>query len=313
MWMARNIRRLVLLDLASLGSRSTVGSPSLCSSAPLMCVPEETTASKKSSKFKIKSKDNHVKIYTRTGDGGNSSLFTGERRPKGDAIFEALGTTDELSSHLGLCMEYADERDHPYVENLQRVQCILQDVGSALATPYSSARSSHMEKTSFSRRHTEELEEWIDSFSMSLPPLENFILPGGGKTSASLHIARSVCRRAERQISPLVLSNEVDKETLKYVNRLSDFLFTLARFAAQFDQKEETIYTRPDIRLKDHGYSEDGQMDSGTAGQRDSGTAGQRDSGTAGQRDSGTAGQRDSGTAGPWDSGTDGQRDRGTA
>lgn len=76
-------------------------------------------------------------------------------------------------------MEYAQENNHDYVESLQRVQCILQDVGSALATPFSSARNTHIEKTTFNKRHTEELEEWIDHYTKSLPPLENFILPGG--------------------------------------------------------------------------------------------------------------------------------------
>jgi len=191
----------------------------------------------------------YPKIYTKTGDGGRSSLFTGERRPKSDMVFEALGTTDELSSHLGLCREYALESDnstHPYIDQLQRIQCLLQDVGGCVATPRSSARQAHIEKVQgLSQRHTLEIEEWIDEYSQLLPPLENFILPGGGKTSAALHVARSVCRRAERRISPLVDEGDVDPEVLRYVNRLSDFLFTIARLAARLDAKDETIYSRP--------------------------------------------------------------------
>lgn len=207
---------------------------------------------KESKKIKLKTKSSETfRIYTRTGDQGTSSLFTGERREKNDAIFEALGTTDELSSHLGLCIEYTSQSNHPFTENLQRIQCILQDVGSAIATPSSSARQAHVEKTGFNKRHTDELEEWIDHYSTTLPPLENFILPGGGKTSASLHIARSVCRRAERQLAPLAKAEEIDPEVFKYVNRLSDFLFTVARLAARLDKKEETIYVRPDNRDKD--------------------------------------------------------------
>jgi len=191
------------------------------------------------------------KVYTKTGDGGRSSLFTGERRSKSDAVFEALGSTDELSSHLGVCREYAlDSKNtctHPIVDQLMRIQCLLQDVGSCVATPKSSARQTHIDRVhgGLSKRHTLEIEEWIDEYSELLPPLENFILPGGGKTSAGLHVARSVCRRAERRIAPLVEEGEVDQEVIKYVNRLSDFLFVAARLAAKLDAKEETIYSRP--------------------------------------------------------------------
>ena len=98
---------------------------------------------------------------------------------------------------------------------------LFSDVGSCLATPNSSARKSHIDKVpSLSSRHTAELEEWIDEYTKNLPPLENFILPGGGKTSASLHIARAVCRRAERSVQPLVDMGEVDSEVLGYIVNL---------------------------------------------------------------------------------------------
>jgi len=185
-----------------------------------------------------------MKIYTKTGDKGSTSLFTGERRVKNDPIFEALGTTDELSSHIALAREYAVDGGHSYEERLRRVQCILQDVASLIATPKSSARESHLKKVAFSGRYSEELEEWIDEYTEQLPPLKNFILPGGGKASSCLHIARTVCRRAERAVAPLVSNGEVDKEALVYLNRLSDFLFTAARYAAKLDNQEETIYIR---------------------------------------------------------------------
>jgi len=206
---------------------------------------------KSGKRVKVKKRPtSYPRIYTKTGDGGRSSLFTGERRPKSDMVFEALGSTDELSSYLGLCREYAMEDSnniHPYADHLQRIQCLLQDVGSCVATPKSSARQSHIEVSpqGLSKRHTQEIEEWIDEYSQLLPPLDNFILPGGGKTSAALHVARSVCRRAERRIAPLIENGDVDPEVLKYVNRLSDFLFTIARLAARLDSKDETIYTRP--------------------------------------------------------------------
>ena len=107
------------------------------------------------------------KIYTRTGDGGNSSLYTGERRHKTDKVFSALGTVDELSCHLGLAKELASSSsaEHPYVDQMVRVQCILQDIGSCVATPPSSARQSHLDNVGLSQRHAGELEEWIDEYT----------------------------------------------------------------------------------------------------------------------------------------------------
>ncbi|KAM4763360.1 corrinoid adenosyltransferase MMAB isoform 3-T3 [Cyanocitta cristata] len=166
------------------------------------------------------------RIYTRTGDSGFSSTFTGERRPKGDRIFEALGATDELSSAIGLAGEFSSEKGHTFVDQLHKVQCMLQDVGSNLATPLSSAREAHRKRTSFSEKPVLELEQWIDNYSEQLPPLRAFILPSGGKSSAALHFSRAVCRRAERW--------------------LSDYLFVLARYAAMKEGKEEKIYVKPE-------------------------------------------------------------------
>nr|KAF6272913.1 metabolism of cobalamin associated B [Pipistrellus kuhlii] len=117
------------------------------------------------------------KIYTKTGDKGFSSTFTGERRPKDDQVFEALGTTDELSSAIGFAMELIAEKGHPFAEELEKIQCSLQDVGSSLATPRSSAREAHLRRTTFEAGRTLELEQWIDKYSSQLPPLTAFILP----------------------------------------------------------------------------------------------------------------------------------------
>ncbi|XP_032459371.1 corrinoid adenosyltransferase isoform X1 [Phocoena sinus] len=119
------------------------------------------------------------KIYTKTGDKGFSSTFTGERRPKDDQVFEAVGTTDELSSAIGFAMELIAEKGHPFVEELQKIQCSLQDVGSALATPRSSAREAHLKHATFEAGPILELEQWIDRYSSQLPPLTAFILPVG--------------------------------------------------------------------------------------------------------------------------------------
>ncbi|XP_036209411.1 corrinoid adenosyltransferase isoform X2 [Myotis myotis] len=186
------------------------------------------------------------KIYTKTGDKGFSSTFTGERRPKDDQVFEALGTTDELSSAIGFAMELISEKGHPFAEELEKIQCSLQDVGSALATPRSSAREAHLRRTTFESGRVLELEQWIDKYSGQLPPLTAFILPSGGKSSAALHFCRAVCRRAERRVAPLVRMGETDANVAKFLNRLSDYLFTLARYAAMKEGKQEKIYKKSD-------------------------------------------------------------------
>ncbi|XP_068560023.1 corrinoid adenosyltransferase MMAB [Cebidichthys violaceus] len=191
--------------------------------------------------------DNRVpKIYTKTGDKGFSSTFTGERRPKEDHIFEALGSTDELSSAIGLAREFCLDKGHTFTYQLDKIQCILQDVGSNIATPRSSARESHIKRTTFTAQPIADLENWIDTFTEELPPLTNFILPSGGKGSAALHLARTVCRRAERSVAPIVRTGEADPEIAKFLNRLSDYLFTAARYAAMKEGNEETIYKRPE-------------------------------------------------------------------
>ncbi|KAK2902140.1 corrinoid adenosyltransferase [Channa argus] len=191
--------------------------------------------------------DNRVpKIYTKTGDKGFSSTFTGERRPKEDHIFEALGNTDELSSAIGLARELCLDKGHIFTYQLDKIQCILQDVGSNIATPRSSARESHIERTNFTAQPIADLESWIDNFTKELPPLTNFILPSGGKSSAALHLARTVCRRAERSVAPIVRSGEADPNVAKFLNRLSDYLFTVARYAAMKEGNKEKIYKRPE-------------------------------------------------------------------
>ncbi|XP_068167028.1 corrinoid adenosyltransferase MMAB [Antennarius striatus] len=186
------------------------------------------------------------KVYTRTGDKGFSSTFTGERRPKEDHIFEALGNTDELSAAIGLAREYCLDQGHTFTDQLDKIQCILLDVGSNIATPPSSARESHMKRAKFTAQPIADLENLIDKFTEELPPLTNFILPSGGKSCAALHLARTVCRRAERSVAPIVRSGEADPEVAKFLNRLSDYLFTLARYAAMKEGSEEKIYKKPE-------------------------------------------------------------------
>ncbi|KAK2707807.1 corrinoid adenosyltransferase MMAB-like isoform X2 [Artemia franciscana] len=194
-----------------------------------------------------RSKSTYPKIYTKTGDKGTTVTFAGDRREKDSPIFHALGTIDELVSHIGMAIEHGKEKNGLYIDQLIRIQCVLQDIASLVATPLPVARESHLKRVAVPSGYVEELETWIDEYTAQLPPLTNFILPGGGKTSASLHIARTVCRRAERCVVPLVRNGEVESEPMKYLNRLSDFLFTAARYAAKLDNQEETIYIKPKL------------------------------------------------------------------
>ncbi|KAG2197879.1 hypothetical protein INT47_003548 [Mucor saturninus] len=187
-----------------------------------------------------------MKIYTKTGDKGTSSLYNGARRDKDDEIFEALGTTDELTSNLGLAMEHLEDVDWGYelIERLVKIQSLLQDVGSNLATPREQSDEARLAKTSFDveGKDVAMLEEWIDGYDEELPKLTQFILPSGGKASATLHVSRTVCRRAERRVQPLVRDRLCDKSVAIFLNRLSDFLFIAARWAAQSQGIPERIY-----------------------------------------------------------------------
>ncbi|KAJ1918386.1 hypothetical protein GGI09_000677 [Coemansia sp. S100] len=194
----------------------------------------------------VKSYPATIKVYTRTGDKGTSSLFTGERRSKDDAVFEALGNTDELSSMLGLAIAYLQATPaDTLISRLEAIQCLLQDVGSNVATPLSTEKqTSKVLRTRFDPDgyHCEQLEVWIDELSEGLPVHRSFILPSGGLAASTLHVARTVCRRAERSLIPL--KDDVDKETLMFVNRLSDFLFVAARWVAMKQGVSERIYVR---------------------------------------------------------------------
>eukprot|EP01120_Amphizonella_sp_Union-15-10_P000058 TRINITY_DN10065_c0_g1_i1.p1 TRINITY_DN10065_c0_g1~~TRINITY_DN10065_c0_g1_i1.p1 ORF type:complete len:190 (-),score=15.58 TRINITY_DN10065_c0_g1_i1:22-591(-) len=160
-----------------------------------------------------------AKIYTKTGDKGESSLFNGERRKKDDEVFEALGATDELNAHLGLAIEHCKAANNALDTFLEEIQSRLLDIGSHVATPRSSSPEKHLERTLFNENHVKTLETWIDKLDNELPPLRNFILPSGGFASSQLHVARTVCRRAERSIAPLYRLGLVDTQVFQYINR----------------------------------------------------------------------------------------------
>jgi cob(I)alamin adenosyltransferase len=169
-----------------------------------------------------------TRIYTRTGDGGDTSLFGGGRVSKDDPRVRAYGTVDELNAVIGVAR--ASEMPQEIDGVLERIQHQLFDLGAELATPdAASAAAGHAPRATPER--VAALEREIDRFEDLLPPLREFVLPGGTAAAAGLHHARTVARRAEREIVRLAGRGPVNPELLKYVNRLSDLLFVLARAA----------------------------------------------------------------------------------
>jgi cob(I)alamin adenosyltransferase len=170
------------------------------------------------------------KIYTRTGDGGTTGLVRGPRRSKADLRIEAFGTVDEANSHIGFARTWTESM--PKIDTmLARIQNDLFDVGSDLATP-----GADVEGAPPSLRVTPEQTEWlerqIDHFNEGLQPLTSFVLPGGTPLAAALHIARTQVRRAERtMVAVRAEEPDISAEAMRYINRLSDLLFVLARVA----------------------------------------------------------------------------------
>ena len=159
------------------------------------------------------------KIYTRTGDDGTTGLGSGERVAKDSKRVEAYGTVDELNSLIGLALAEGDLT--PEIEScLTLVQHELFDLGGELCIPGT---------TAITAKSVTGVEKSLDAFNADLPPLKDFVLPGGVKGAAVCHVARSVCRRAERRVLSLTREESVNENAIKYLNRLSDLLFVLAR------------------------------------------------------------------------------------
>jgi cob(I)alamin adenosyltransferase len=178
-----------------------------------------------------------VKIYTGSGDQGKTSLFSGERVTKGDIRIEAYGEVDELCSILGALIAHLPNDQNHLRHELKRIQSDLFQVGACLATTLDSPAASSIEKVQPDQIHF--LENAIDRMDAQLPALHDFILPGGHVTAAWAHIARTVCRRTERQVVRFLDSADRSQksgplERLQvYLNRLSDYLFVLARYCNQ--------------------------------------------------------------------------------
>jgi len=167
------------------------------------------------------------RIYTRTGDAGTTGLADGSRVEKDSARVAAMGDVDELNSQVGAILVH--EVPEPVRACLLDVQHALFDLGGELAIP------AH---TALDASYVEAIERALDGFNADLPPLEEFILPGGGPAAVACHVARAVCRRAERRLVALAREAEVNEHSRRYLNRLSDLLFVLARAIARRDEGE---------------------------------------------------------------------------
>ncbi len=183
-----------------------------------------------------------MRIYTRQGDYGQTTLFDGHRVPKDDWRIVTYGTVDELNSWLGLAL--ANCRHERLVVMLERLQHQLFDLGADLATPLNSPNSALVHR--IKPEQAAAMEADIDAATVELPPLKEFILPGGSPLAAQLHIARTVCRRAERHLVKLMRHEQVGETPLIYLNRLSDLLFVMARLANKLDGHAETHWQKRD-------------------------------------------------------------------
>jgi cob(I)alamin adenosyltransferase len=172
------------------------------------------------------------KIYTRTGDDGTTGLGDGTRVPKDGERVEAYGTVDELNSAVGVLLA-APALPANVTACLTEIQHELFDLGGELCIP-----GHHV----ITAQHVTRLEEALDGFNESLPPLKEFILPGGGPAAAACHVARTIARRAERRVLTLSRVESIGPEVLKYLNRLSDLLFVLARVLARHERGTEVLW-----------------------------------------------------------------------
>ncbi|WP_274475900.1 cob(I)yrinic acid a,c-diamide adenosyltransferase [Mangrovimonas aestuarii] len=182
-----------------------------------------------------------MKIYTKTGDAGSTALYGGTRVPKHHIRIESYGTVDELNSYIGLIRDQGLEKNEH--ELLIRIQDRLFTLGAIMATdPEKAMLKSGKERLNIpkiSEADIEQLEKEMDCMNAALPPMTHFVLPGGHQTVSFCHIARCVCRRAERLATALNELEPLDANVLKYLNRLSDYLFVLARKLSQDLQADE--------------------------------------------------------------------------
>lgn len=177
-------------------------------------------------------------IYTRKGDKGETSLRKGQKIPKYHIRVSSYGNIDELNSVLGVVL--SKSKNKTIKDEILRIQKDLFEIGASLANPSEESKN----LSTFLNKRIVEMEKNIDNLTQKIPTLSNFILPGGGELGAFLHLARTICRRAERQIVKLSDKEKIETKIISYLNRLSDHLFTLARFANVLERQKETIWIK---------------------------------------------------------------------
>ena len=182
-----------------------------------------------------------MKIYTKTGDKGETSLFGGQRVPKDDLRIQSYGTVDELNAILGIVVSHL--ADGEIKNTVLEIQNDLFTLGADLATPMDKGNKGfvipRVDDVMIAK-----LEKWIDNFDSKIPELKSFILPGGTKASSVLHFARTVCRRAERNVITLKRSEDIGDKPVIYLNRLSDLLFVLARYENHVNNTPDIVWSK---------------------------------------------------------------------
>jgi cob(I)alamin adenosyltransferase len=181
------------------------------------------------------------KVYTKSGDQGKTQLIGGEKVSKASERIDCYGTIDELNATVGMCLSALEGTGGQEVldSKLLRIQNELFNVGTQLATPDATRRETMPD---ISEEHITQLEEEMDALNEELPDLRSFVLPGGSASSSAFHLARTVCRRAERAVVALADTTDVDARHLKYLNRLSDALFVFGRYSLVADKKPERLW-----------------------------------------------------------------------
>lgn len=187
-----------------------------------------------------------LKIYTRTGDDGGTALFGGGRVRKDALRVEAYGTVDELNAVLGWAVTQVS--DASVRERLESLQHDLFSLGSDLATPPAKEGRTRPSVPDLPADRVDDMERWMDEATEVLPDLRAFVLPGGAPGAAALHVARTVCRRAERRTVALAASEPVSPEVVTYLNRLSDLLFTFARLENHLSGRPDVEWRKPEVR-----------------------------------------------------------------